>query len=158
MFEWKNLVKTVAPLLGTALGGPLAGAATKFIADKFLGSPDATEEDISKALAFASPEQLVKLKELDNSFALEMKKLDIDLYNIDYLDRNSARDREKTIKDWTPSILAYGIAIGFFATVWKLLSDGTLSDSEQVILNTMSNLLMLALSYYFGSSNKDRLK
>jgi len=35
MFDWKKVVSTVAPVLGTALGGPLAGAATKFIADKF---------------------------------------------------------------------------------------------------------------------------
>lgn len=158
MADWKSIVRTVAPALGTALGSPLAGVAVKFIADKFLGNPEATEGEIATSIISSSPEQLVKLKELDNNFALEMKKLDIDIYNIDYLDRNSARDREKTVKDRTPSILAYGILIGFFLVIWKLLSDGTLSDSEQVILNTMSNLLMLALSYYFGSSNKTSSK
>lgn len=158
MLDWKSIVKTVAPVLGTALGGPMAGAATKFIADKFLGNPEAKDEDIAQALATASPDQLIKLKELDNNFATEMRKLDVDVYNIDALDRNSARDREKTIKDHTPAILAYALTVGFFATVWKLISDGVVSESDQYMLTIMSNLFLVALTYYFGSSNKDKSK
>jgi hypothetical protein len=153
--NWKNIVKTVAPVLGTALGGPMAGAATKFIADKFLGEPNASDEQISQAMLTASPEQLLKLKQLDTDFALQMRQLDVDIYQIDANDRDSARKREMSIKDSTPAILAFGLAIGFFAITWKLLSDGIVSEADQIILTTISNLFMFALTYYFGSSNKD---
>jgi hypothetical protein len=157
-FDWKGLVKTVAPVLGTALGGPLAGAATKFIADKFLGNPNASEQEIVAQLSTASPDQLLKLKELDNDFVLQMKQLDVDVYQIDADDRDSARKREMAIKDWTPAILAYALTVGFFAITWKLLSDGSVSESDQIILTTISNLFLIALTYYFGSSNKDKNK
>jgi hypothetical protein len=157
-FDWKQLVKTVAPVLGTALGGPMAGAATKFIADKFLGNPNASEQEIAAQLSTASPDQLLKLKELDNDFVLQMKQLDVDVYQIDADDRDSARKREMAIKDWTPAILAYALTVGFFAITWKLLSDGSVSESDQIILTTISNLFLIALTYYFGSSNKDKNK
>ena len=32
-FDWKSVVGTVAPLLGTALGGPFGGVAGKMIQD-----------------------------------------------------------------------------------------------------------------------------
>lgn len=156
MIDWKNIVKTVAPALGTALGGPLAGAATKYIADKFLGDATASNDDIAKALEAASPEQLFRLKEIDHNFALEMKRLDVDVYQLELQDKDSARKREMEVKDWTPALLAYALAMGFFLVVWKLLSDGSISESDQIILTTISNLFLLALSYYFGSSSKDR--
>jgi hypothetical protein len=156
VIDWKSIVKTVAPVLGTALGGPMAGAATKFIADKFLGNPDASEQEIAQALSNSSPEQLIKLKEIDNTFALEMKRLDVDVYRLELQDKDSARKREMEVKDWTPAILAYGLSIGFFFVVWKLMSDGAVTEADQIILTTISNLFLIALTYYFGSSNKDK--
>jgi hypothetical protein len=158
MIDWKSIVKTIAPVLGTALGGPMAGAATKFIADKFLGNPNASEDEIANAIASSSPDQLLKLKELDNDFTLEMKRLDVDVYKLELQDKDSARKREMEVKDWTPAILAYSLSMGFFLIVWKLLSDGSISESDQIILTTISNLFLLALSYYFGSSSKDKSK
>ena len=78
-FDWKALVKTVAPVLGTALGGPLAGAATAAITKAVLGSDTATEKDIEAALATASPEILLKLKEADQAFETRMTELGIDV-------------------------------------------------------------------------------
>lgn len=158
MFDWKTLVKTIAPTLGTALGGPLGGVATKLIADKLLGNDSATEEQIAQTLNNPTPEQIIKLKELDQSFALEMQKLNIEQYKIDADDRASARGREIAVKDWTPSILAYIVIIGVFVMVWKLLADGIISQVDQMVLTILSNLGMVVLSYYFGSSNRDNKK
>jgi hypothetical protein len=87
MASWKDIIRSIAPTIGTALGGPLAGTATKFIADKMLGKADATQEEIELAIIGASPEQLTKLKELDHQFKLEMKNLEIDVYELEYKDR-----------------------------------------------------------------------
>jgi hypothetical protein len=37
MFDWKELVKGVAPVIGGAFGGPFGGVAVKFMADALLG-------------------------------------------------------------------------------------------------------------------------
>ena len=38
-------MRTIVPTIGTALGGPFAVMATKFLADQFLGNSDATEKE-----------------------------------------------------------------------------------------------------------------
>jgi len=64
MDELIKLVKGFAPVLGDAIAGPLGGAALGFLANK-LGAPDSTVESIKTALAGVTPEQQIKLKELD---------------------------------------------------------------------------------------------
>lgn len=155
-FDWKSIVKTIAPALGTALGGPMAGIATKFIADKFLGNPEATEKEIAEAVFSATPDQLLKLKELDNSFNLEMKRLDVDVYNIDYLDRDSARKRQMAVKDNTPAILAY-LSLSFLAAVTFVFSSNGWQEGEINIWFNIFTLSMIAFTYYFGSSNKNKI-
>jgi hypothetical protein len=78
--EWKKIINAVAPVLGTALGGPMAGAAVKIIAGAILGDENATEQQVTETvLQGLSPEALVKLREADNSFKVRMRELDIDL-------------------------------------------------------------------------------
>lgn len=57
-FDWKETIGAVAPIIATALGGPLAGVATKFVANKLLGDDTANIEEI---LANPGPDQIVEL-------------------------------------------------------------------------------------------------
>jgi len=157
-FDWKSIVKSVAPALGTALGGPLAGAATKFIADKLLGNGDATENDISKYISGASPDQLIKLKELDQQFELRIQELGVDIYKIEVDDRKSARERESNLNDWTPRVLAFMIIGSFLYAVFSISKDGNITNTEESFLLLLSNLTTYVLAYYFGSSAGSRLK
>ena len=78
--DWKSIVKSVAPILGTALGGPLAGTAIKVLGETILGDGEATETQVQEALLKGlNPDALVKLKEADQAFAVRMKELDIDV-------------------------------------------------------------------------------
>ena len=76
-FDWKSIVKTVAPILATALGGPLAGAATSAISQALLGKKDGTETEIATILQTASPETLLALKKANQDFEVKMKELDM---------------------------------------------------------------------------------
>ena len=87
----KSIVKAVAPTLGAALGGPAGGMAAKIISEGILGKPDASEAEIEDFLLTASPEQMLELKKLDAQFAVDMKKLDIDVFRIESDDKKSAR-------------------------------------------------------------------
>ncbi|MEI6472760.1 MAG: hypothetical protein WCO20_08975, partial [Holophagaceae bacterium] len=70
-------MKSIAPTIGTALGGPLGGIAGMALS-KSLGLPEGTgadEKSLEAALQGANPEQLLALKTADQAFALQMQKL-----------------------------------------------------------------------------------
>lgn len=71
------LVKSVLPFIGTALGGPLGGAAAAFIGSK-LGIPEATVQAVTATLSGMTPEALSTLKETENEFQLKMAGLGYD--------------------------------------------------------------------------------
>jgi hypothetical protein len=70
-----EILKGVAPTIATALGGPLAGAAASFLADK-LGASDQTQATIAQVVQGVDP---VKMKELDNDFQVHLAELGIQL-------------------------------------------------------------------------------
>ena len=61
--DWASVAKQViglgAPILGTALGGPLGGAAGRILAE-VVGASDATPEAVGKALATSSADQIAQ--------------------------------------------------------------------------------------------------
>ena len=93
--NWKNLLGSIAPTFATALGGPMAGMAVKALSGALLGHEDATEADIGLAMANASPSDLLKIKEADNAFKLEMQKNGIDLEKIAADDRANGRGMKR---------------------------------------------------------------
>lgn len=157
-----NLVRTVAPSIASAVGGPLAGMATKAISEALLGKPDGTEAELLQAVERATPEQLLALKKAENDFAVQMRELDIDLERIANDDRNSARNREVKTKDWTPRILAALITLGYFGALFYMLSNGLPqhggSEAMLVMLGTLGTAWGGVVAYYFGSSAGSREK
>lgn len=157
-----NLVRTVAPSIASAVGGPLAGMATKAISEALLGKPDGTEAELLQAAERATPEQLLALKKAENDFAIQMRELDIDLERIANDDRNSARNREVKTKDWTPRILAALITLGYFGALFYMLSNGLPqhggSEAMLVMLGTLGTAWGGVVAYYFGSSAGSREK
>ena len=106
MTDFVDILKTVAPGIATALGGPLAGLAVSAIG-KALNLSDATQDTIKAAVAGATPEDMLKLKEAEQDFQVQMKKLDIDLVQIAAGDRDSARKMQIANKAWTPAVLSW---------------------------------------------------
>lgn len=156
MASWKSIVRSIAPTLGAALGGPMAGAATKFIADKMLGKPDASMGDIEAAILEASPEQLAKLKEIDVQFKLDMRKLDIDVYELEYKDRDSAR-KLFAVNIWPQIVLSTIFVAGYFGVLYFLMSHGSegsmLSNPVfTAVLGVLTAAIPQILSFWFGSS------
>jgi hypothetical protein len=156
-FDWKKAVATIAPSLATALVPELglAGVAVRAIGQAF-GLTDATEQQVSEALAKASPADLQALNDADQQFQKEMAALGIDLEKIAAEDRASARDREiKTGDSWTPRILGAIVVVGYLAVQWYLLSHIVPTEMREIVLRSMGTLDMalgLVLGYYFGSS------
>jgi len=161
-FDWKSVVRTVAPGLATALGGPLAGVAASALSDALLGRPDGSEADISQAMAVGGADALVKIKAAEQAFQVRMRELDIDLERIHQADRDGARKREAASGDtWTPRLLAIGITCGFFGVLSWLLAQGkpeTGGDALLVMLGALGGAWASVVAYYFGSSAGSREK
>ena len=157
-----DLVRTVAPSIASAVGGPLAGMATKAISEALLGKPDGSEAELVQAAAMATPEQLLALKRAEQSFEVQMRELDIDLERIASQDRDSARSREVATKDWTPRVLAGLVTGGYFGVLFYMLTHGlpTTGGSEAmlVMLGTLGTAWGGIMAYYFGSSAGSKAK
>jgi len=151
-----NLVRTVAPSIASAVGGPLAGMATRAISEALLGKSDGTEQELENAVASATPEQLLALKKAEQEFAVKMRELDIDLERISNEDRDSARNREVSLRDWTPRVLAGLITVGYFGVLFWMLRFGLPNTGSSEALLVMLGALGTAwggvVAYYFGSS------
>lgn len=74
-----------------------------------------------------------------------------------YADRNSARDREKAVKDQVPAHLAY-IAIGAFIGLagWVIVVGVPMESRDIVfaILGWITGFVGSAYGYYFGASSQ----
>lgn len=153
--ELLSIIKTVAPGIATALGGPLAGMAVRTVSQTLLGTPDGSGMDIEAALLGATPETMLKLKEADNSFALEMEKLGVDLARVEADDRDSARKREIATKSITTTVLAY-IIIGSGLSMAALILFTTASKADSVLAGTIIGYLLAEMkqvtTYYYGTT------
>ena len=76
-------------------------------------------------------------------------------------DRNSARQREMTVRDHTPAVLAYLITLGFFSILtWMLTHDmpQTGHDALLVMLGSLGTAWAAVVGYYYGSSSGSERK
>lgn len=156
----KGTLAVVAPTLGAAIGGPLGGAAGTYIA-KALGKEGATDEDLAAAIAGATPEQILALKQAEIEFEKFLKNADIEIEKVHAGDRASARAMNVAVKDKTPAILALSVTIGFFGTLTWLLISGLPSEGEQALLLMLGSLGTAwtgIVAFYFGSSSSSRAK
>jgi zinc transporter ZupT len=160
-FDWKALVKSIAPTIGTALGGPLGGVAGLALS-KALGIGDDASKDenaLSAAVQGANPDQLLSLKKADQDFAVQMQKLGFEnieaLESIAAADRANAREREIKTQDWTPKALGISITLGFFGLLYYLLRHEPPNGSRDILnimLGSLGSAWIGVVSYYFGSS------
>jgi hypothetical protein len=157
----KEIIATVAPALATALGGPLAGMATRAIATELLDDPNADLVSIEHAIDVATGPDLLKLKELDVRFKADMAQAQVDLEEIAAKDRNSARDRQVQMKDWTPSVLGLAIIVGFFGVLAWIFQFGLPETGAEVLLIMVGALGAMTSqvgNYFFGSSTGSKDK
>jgi len=155
-----DFLKTLAPLLGTALAGPLGGAAAAFIADK-LGIESKTVEAVNEVLNSGklSPDQLsqIKLAELDFKKFLEQNR--IDLAKLDVDNTKSARDMQTATKATTPAILTYLITCGFFGILASMmLYEVHPSEPLLIMLGALGAAFGAAVNFWLGSSHGSSVK
>ena len=151
----KNIVGAVAPTLGTALGGPMGGMAANMISE-VLGVPN-TPKAIEKAIADATPEQMLELKKAENAFEVQMKELEVDVFALETADKQDARG--KFSKDWTARIMGIAVVGGFMGYIFLVTLQPPEQNSEALInlvLGYLGGLASAVISFYFGATNTQK--
>lgn len=154
--SWKDTLGALAPTIATALGGPLAGAATKFLANELLGDESADENQLEEFILGANPEQLSNIKKLDNDFKIEMKRLDIDVMALSVDNTKSAREMAK-INMWPQISLSVLFVVGYFSILIMMFTNfispsESMKDPLLLLLGVMTRELPTIMQFWFGSS------
>lgn len=161
--DFTSILKAISPLIGTAVAGPLGGAALSFLADK-LGVPAADTTAIASALQGIDP---LKLKELEQDFSkwqIEEQDKVIQSYLADTQD---ARKRDTELRksgqtnyraDWIVAMVFIGIA---FCAYVALQHIGIDEFGKNIILTLLGLLISewkQITNFEFGStrSSKDK--
>jgi hypothetical protein len=160
--DWLQTLKAVAPVLATALGGPLAGGAVKFLSTHLLGDENASPQRIEDFILSASPEQLADVKRLDHQFKLDMEKLGVDVFSLEVQDRDSARKYHKA--HWMPAAICLLLTLMVAAAAWALMRVEIPQENANILYMLFGQIVTAwgtSIAYWVGttksSSDKTQL-
>jgi gas vesicle protein len=155
-----DFLKSLVPLIGTALGGPLGGAAATFVASK-LGLQESTIEAVSDVLNSGkmTPEQIEQLKLAELEFQKFLAQNKIDLAKMDLDNVKDARDMQKTTRASTPAVLSYGVTMGFFGILSAMLIyDYKPTEPLLIMLGALGAAFGAVVNFWLGSSHGSQVK
>ena len=156
-----DLLKNLAPLLGTAIAGPLGGIAASFLADK-LGIEAKTVEAVTEALSEGkmTPDQVAGIKAAEIEFAKFCKINAIDLEKVHAADRDSARDAFKITRSNVPGTLTFLITLGFFGVLVCMFMWPEVTESAplMVMLGALGAEFSSACKFWFGTTSGSQNK
>ena len=150
-----GLLKSLAPPIASAAGGPMAGMAVKMAAKK-LGLPDTATANEIEDLIEREPDKAVMVREADKDFKNRIREMEIDLesFKTEVEDRKDARENFAT--DWTPKVfsvltlLLYG---AFVMIVTLMPHDQNDETIISLVLGQLSGILGTAAAFFYGSSS-----
>lgn len=174
--DWGKVASTVgkvAPLVGTAFGGPLgtvAGGVVSAVCSLFDVDPNdpAAPEMLDQAIQ-TDPNAALKLREFQLNNKVELEKIALQRDQAYLADRQDARARQVAVekatgkKDVNLYILAYMFVFGFFVTIiimtWLSLAGRLPADMPQYVTFLLGSLfgaltagVTSVVQYFFGSS------
>jgi len=170
--DLKPWLGKIAPMLGATLGGPL-GAAAGAVVGKALGVEDPTPEKVMKTITDGNltPEQMTSLQLAELAHAEKMAELGFknvqDLAELEFKDRDSARNREIQVKDKTPSIGFYLLTTGFYGLIAffclcalkpDLKPNAEVMDILKIMVGSLGTAWIGSVNYYYGSTSGSRSK
>lgn len=162
-FDWKATLAGVAPVLATALGGPLAGQAVAIAAQALGLAPGASEADVATAVQGLTGDQRIALQKADNDFRVAMAQIQQATDAALLADTQNARGQTVALAQagsriaWAPVMISGLILLGFFACVVLLfVFEREWSERQAALLNMLFGALVLGFgqvcSYWLGSS------
>jgi hypothetical protein len=151
-----ELLRTLAPTLASALLGPLGGVAVTALGSLF-NIDNATVATVSKVFQDGklTPEQLSGIKELEMKYKADEAERGFRYADLEFKDRDSARQMQMSTHSTTPTVLTYMITTGFFAILGLMLYDDTVVNSPPllIMLGSLGTAWTGCVSYWFGTTS-----
>lgn len=159
-----DILKTLAPLLGTAIAGPFGALAATFLADK-LGVQEKTIAAVTEALSTngLSAEQVTSIRQAEIEFKKWMGENQIKQDQLVADDRKDARAMQIATQSKMPAVLTILVTVGFFTVLGALLAMPELKANEIVLVmvGQLSAVWGACVAFYvsttFSSASKTQL-
>lgn len=158
----RGAVSKAAPLLGTALGSPLAGIAISLISSVFGGASN-DPDDLLKRIS-ADPEAALKLKQLQLTHEKELKQIALDEYQAQLGDLQNARaakiatEQYTGKKDWIITFLVLA-AVGLFGfclfAAWH--TSGSANQIFIYLIGQQSGVYLSVYAFYFSGIDPKKM-
>jgi len=164
MADWLDTLKTMAPTVATALGGPLAGAAVTAIGSIF-GMSKPTVDTIGKMFAdgMITPDHLAEIRKLEMDYQNQEKERGFKYADLEVKDRDSARAMQVSVHSKMPALLTIMVTAGFFGILSLLFFHPELKGNEIVMMmvGQLSAVWAGCVAFYtgttYGSGSKNAL-
>ena len=146
----------IAPTIASALLGPLGGVAVAGLG-KILGLDSATTATVTKAIADGklTPDQLTEIKKMELEYKAREQELGFKYSELEFKDRDSARQMQIATNSNTPAVLTYIVTFGFFGILGWMLYDIKVIDSPplMIMLGSLGTAWTGCISYWFGTTS-----
>lgn len=147
-------VTTVAPLLGSVLGSPLAGVAINLLSNVFGTNPTDVQGLASKIID--NPSADLRIKSLENEHSEMLAKIASSDYVTEVDDRKDARKYSAQYKDFLRH-MAYLVTAGFFGVLLLMFLPIPFNVSERELLSMLIGMLVskwqTIVDFFYGSNS-----
>ena len=150
-------LKTIAPTIATALGGPLAGLAVDAISKAIGIDPKDVQATIDSGKL--SAEQIMSIKQAEIAMAARAQEMGLDFAKLGNEDRKSAREMQAETRSYIPAVLAIAVTLGFFGILVGMMTETfKTSDALMLMLGSLGTAWTGIIAFYFGSSAGSQAK
>ena len=155
--DWKAAIGAIAPTVATALGGPLAGLAVDAVGSAF-GWTDATKEKVEEAFSKGqmTGEQILALKQAEIALVAQEKELGFKFAELEFRDRQGARDMQTATRSLMPAILSALVTLGYFSILIGMMRGALKVDDSQallIMLGSLGTAWGAVMAFWFGSTH-----
>jgi len=162
--DWKSIISSIAPMLATALGGPLAGLAVESLG-KALGMDQPTVAKVKEVFIQGSltGDQIAQIKAAELALQVRIRELDISEQQLYAVDRDSARKMQIVTQSNWPGVLSAITTAAVLGVIAARMSGMAIPEDATTtqLIGSLTTGWGLCLSYWFGttrgSSEKSQL-
>jgi gas vesicle protein len=157
--NWKNLaplLADVAPLIGTAIGGPAGGAVGALVANTLgvKNNPQAIAQAIKQ-----NPDALVKIKQLESDERQQFRQLALETTRLELQNQQHAREQHKD--HWMPATITLVLAI-MVCAMFGIIVFSTIPPGKENLLYMLVGQVLTAfltsVAFWIGTSRSSAEK
>lgn len=160
--SWLDTIKTIAPTVASALGGPLAGVAVSAIGEVF-GMSEPTADKIRTAIENGqlTGQQVSDIRQLEMRLKAEEAERGFRYADLDNKNTADARAMKTATQSFFPEFLSFLITFGFFAILGWMMYQPSAIDSQPllIMLGSLGAAFGAVINFWLGSNKgSDRTK